>query len=111
MPSKITLTLGTALAGIALCCFIDSGFAQDAVVAPIAESDADDADDSDDRDDKSRRSRSRPSGNLVSASSRFVINSSESLSLGVTNVSDTAEVEGIVVTGTWSDAYPVPHPA
>src|SRR5882672_5399860 len=111
MPSKITLTLGTALAGIALCCFIESGFAQDAVVASIAESDADDADDSDDGDDKSHRSRSRPSGNLVSASSRFVINSSESLSLGVTDVSETAEVEGIVVTGTWFDAYPVPYPA
>ena len=111
MPSKITLTLGTALAGIALCCFIESGFAQDAVVASIAESDADDADDSDDGDDKSHRSRSRPSGNLVSANSRLLISSSESLSLGVTNVSETAEVEGVVVTGTWFDAYPVPYPA
>ncbi len=37
MPSKITLALGTALAGIALCCFIESGFAQDALVASIAE--------------------------------------------------------------------------
>ena len=40
MPSKITLALGTALAGIALCGFIESGFAQDAVVASIAESEA-----------------------------------------------------------------------
>src|SRR5580765_1652293 len=111
MPSKITLTLGTALAGMALCCFIESGFAQDAVVASIAESDADDADDSDDRDDKSHRSRSRPSRNLVSTNSRFLISSNESLSLGVTDVSETAEVEGIVVTGTWFDAYPVPYPA
>src|SRR5882672_2873509 len=111
MPSKITLTLGTALAGIALCCFIESGFAQDAVVASIAESDADDADDSDDGDDKSHRSRSRPSGNLVSASSRFVISSSESLSLAVTSVTEPAEVEGVVVTGTWFDTYPVPYPS
>ncbi|HEX4707696.1 MAG TPA: TonB-dependent receptor plug domain-containing protein [Candidatus Udaeobacter sp.] len=111
MPSKITLALGTALAGIALCCFIESGFAQDAVVASIAESDTDDADDSDGRDDKSRRPRSRSSGNLVSANSRFVISSSESVSLAVTNVSETADVEGIVVTGTWFDTYPVPYPA
>ena len=45
MSSKITLALGTALAGIALCCFVESSFAQDAVVASIAESDTDDADD------------------------------------------------------------------
>ena len=57
------------------------------------------------------RPRSRPSGNLVSANSRFVISSSESLSLAVTNVDETAEVEGIVVTGTWFDTYPVPYPA
>jgi hypothetical protein len=73
MPSKITLALGTALAGIALCCFVESGFAQDAVFAPIAEGDADDADDGDGKDDKSHRPRSRPSGNVVSANSRFVI--------------------------------------
>jgi Fe(3+) dicitrate transport protein len=111
MPSKIALALGTALAGIALCCFIESGFAQDAVVASIAESDTDDADESDGRDDKSHRPRSQSSGNLVSANSRFVISSSESLSLGVTNVSETAEVESVVVTGNWFDAYPVPYPA
>src|SRR6185503_4987074 len=111
MSSKITLALGTALAGIALCCFVESGFAQDAVVASIAESDTDEADESDGRDDKSHRPRSRSSGNLVSANSRFVISSSESLSLGVTDVSETAEVEGIVVSGTWFDTYPVPYPA
>ena len=70
MSSEITLALGTALAGIALCCFVESGFAQDAVVASIAESDTDDADESDGRDDKSNRPRSRPSDNLVSANSR-----------------------------------------
>ena len=112
MPSKITLTLGTALAGIALCCFVESSLAQDALVASLnaTENDDSDAEDKDDRDDKSRR-RSQPSGNLVNAHSRFLISSSESLSLGVTNVSETAEVEGIVVTGTWFDTYPVPYPA
>jgi Fe(3+) dicitrate transport protein len=38
-------------------------------------------------------------------------NPSESLSLAVTNFSETAEVEGVVVTGTWYDTYPVPYPA
>jgi hypothetical protein len=112
MPSKITLTLGTALAGIALCCFVESSFAQDALIASLnaTENDDSDAEDKDDRDGKSRR-RSQPSGKLVSANSGLVIGSSESLSLGVTNVSETAEVEGIVVTGTWFDTYPVPYPA
>jgi hypothetical protein len=113
MPSKITLALGTALAGIALCCFMESGFAQDALVASIAVSDNDDtdADDSDGRDDKSRRPRSRSSGKLVNANTGLLISSNESVSLGVTSFSETAEVEGVVVTGTWFDAYPVPYPA
>jgi len=112
MPSKITLTLGMALAGIALCCFVESSLAQDALIASLnaTENDDSDAEDKDDRDDKSRR-RSQPSRNLVNANSTFPISSSESLSLGVTNVSETAEVEGIVVTGTWFDTYPVPYPA
>src|SRR5512132_2551249 len=109
MPSKITLTLGTALAGIALCCFVESSLAQDALIASLnaTENDDSDAEDKDDRDDKSRR-RSRPSGNLVDANSRFLISSNEGLSLGITNVSETAEAEAIVVTGTWFDTYPVP---
>ena len=112
MPSKITLTLGTALAGIALCCFVESSIAQDALVASLnsTENDDNDAEDKDDRDNKSPR-RSKPSGKLVSTNSGLLISSSESLSLGVTNVSETAEVEGIVVTGTWFDTYPVPYPA
>jgi Fe(3+) dicitrate transport protein len=112
MPSKITLTLGTALAGIALCCFVESSLAQDALIASLnaTENDDSDAEDKDDRDDKSRR-RSRPSGNLVDANSRFLISSNEGLSLGITNVSETAEAEAIVVTGRWFDAYPVPYPA
>src|SRR6188474_1655906 len=111
MPSKISLALGTALATIALICFMESSFAQDALVAPIAASDNDDtdADDKDDRDDKSHRPRSRPSGKLVSANSRLLISSNESLSLGVTDVSETAEAAeaaGVIVTGSF-DIYPV----
>jgi hypothetical protein len=57
MPSKITLTLGTALAGIALCCFVESTFAQDAVVASLdaTENDDRDAEDKDDNDEKIRQ--------------------------------------------------------
>ena len=42
MPSKITLALGTALAGIALCCFVESSFAQDALVASLDATENDD---------------------------------------------------------------------
>ena len=35
MSSKITLGLGTALAAIALCCFVESSFGQDALVASL----------------------------------------------------------------------------
>jgi hypothetical protein len=108
MPSKVTLSLSSALAGIALCCSTESGFGQDAVVAPIIESDADDGDD---MDDKSYRPRARPKGNVTGGNSRFVINSGESLSLAATSVTETADVEGVVVTGTWFDSYPVPYPA
>jgi Fe(3+) dicitrate transport protein len=111
MPSTITLAVGTALAGIALCCFIESGFGQDAVVAPIMESDSDDADDTDGRDDQSARPRARPNGNLVTANSRFLINSDESLSLAATSVTETAEVESVVVSSRWFDTYPEPYPA
>jgi Fe(3+) dicitrate transport protein len=111
MPSKIALALGTALAGIALCCFIESGFAQDAVVASIAESDADDADDSDGRDDKSHRRHSRKASNVINTDSLLLTNPSKNLSLAVTSAVEAAEVEGVVVTGTWFDAYPVPYPA
>ena len=45
MSSKITLALGTALAAIALCCFVESSLGQDALTVPVAESDSDDADD------------------------------------------------------------------
>ena len=44
MYSKFTLALGTALAAIVLCCFVESGLGQDALTAPVAESDGDDVD-------------------------------------------------------------------
>src|SRR4029434_2871825 len=68
MPSKITLALGTALAGIALCCFIESSLAQDALVASLAatENDDRDAEDKDDKDDKSSRHRTGTTGSLPS---------------------------------------------
>ena len=56
MFSKINLALGTALVGIALCCFVDSSLAQEALTPPASSSDNDDVDD---KDDKSHRGRSR----------------------------------------------------
>jgi hypothetical protein len=110
MPSKITLALGTALAGIALCCFIESSLAQDALNASLAatENDERDAEDKDDKDEKSGRRRTRITGRLSSGFSTW---RGDNVSLGLTNVSEPAEVEGVVVTGTWFDAYPVPYPA
>jgi len=68
MPSKITLALGTALAGIALCCFIESSLAQDALDASFAatENDDRDAEDKDDKDEKSGGRRTRTTGRLSS---------------------------------------------
>ena len=111
MPSKTNLALGTAFAAIALFCFMESSFAQDALVASIAASDNDDtdADDKDDKDDKSRR-RSRSSCKLVGANTALLISSSESLSLALTDVSETTEVESVVVTGSF-EIYPVEYPA
>src|SRR5882724_10366950 len=112
MPSKITFALGTALAWIALFCFVETGLSQDAVTVPVAASDNDDVDDDDDdRDDKSHRRHSRKTRNVLSTDNLLLTNPSERLSLAVTNFSETAEVEGVVVTGTWYDTYPVPYPA
>jgi hypothetical protein len=44
MHSKVTLALGTALAGIALYCLVESSLAQDALTVPVAPSDNDDVD-------------------------------------------------------------------
>ena len=89
MPSKITLTLGTALAGIALCCFVESSFAQDALVASLdaTENDDRDAEDKDDKDEKSGRRQTRTTGSLPS---QFLTQSGDNMSLGLTSVGETA---------------------
>src|SRR6185503_10734153 len=94
-----------------LFCFTESGFGQDAVVASIAESDADDADDSDASGDKSHRRNSHKTSKVVNIDSLLLTNPSESLSLAVTSTVEAAEVESVVVTGSWFDTYPVPYPA
>ena len=59
MHSRFTLALGTALAAIAFCCFVESGLGQDALTALVAECDGDDVDGDDtDKDEKSRPRRS-----------------------------------------------------
>jgi Fe(3+) dicitrate transport protein len=112
MCSKVTLALGTVLAGIAFCCFVESSLAQDALTAPMAASDNDDVDgdEADSKDEKSRRGRSNKSGSDINAHNAPWANAGESLSLGVTSLADTAEAEGIVVTGSF-DIYPVEYPA
>ncbi len=113
MFSKTTLALGTALAGIALWCLVESSLAQDAVMASIAtgENDDVDSDDTGSKDDKSRRRRSNKSCSDINTDNAPWANAGERLSLGVTSlVADTAEAEGIVVTGSF-DIYPVEYPA
>ena len=107
MFSKINLALGTALVGIALCCFVDSSLAQEAITPPASSSDNDDADD---KDDKTHRGRSGRSGRTGTAASVLAKNSSGSLSLAITGITETADVEGIVVTGAF-DIYPIEYPA
>src|SRR5262245_29531137 len=110
MTSKITLALGTALAAVALCCFVESGFGQDAIVASLDPTENDDRDpeDKDDKDEISGRRRTRATGHLLGG---LLTWPAGNLSLGQTNVSETGEVEDVVVSGTWFDAYPVPYPA
>ena len=112
MCSKVTLALGTALAGIAVCCFVESSLAQDALTVPIAASDNDDVDgdETDTKDDKSRRRRSHKSGSDVNADNAPWANAGENRLLAITSIAETAEAEGIVVTGSF-DIYPVEYPA
>jgi Fe(3+) dicitrate transport protein len=112
MCSKVSFALGTALAGIGLCCFVESSLAQDALTVPVAASDNDDVegDETGSKDDKSRRRRSHKSGSDVNTDTAPWANAGQSLSLGVTSLADTAEAEGIVVTGSF-DIYPVEYPA
>jgi len=111
MHSKVTLALGTALAAIAFCCFVESSLAQDALTIPVAASDNDDVDgeDTDSKDEKSRR-RSHQSGSHVNTDSAPWANAGENRSLAITNIAETADAEGIVVTGSF-DIYPVEYPA
>src|SRR6266496_5798550 len=111
MHSKVTLALGTALAAIAFCCFVESSLAQDALTIPVAASDNDDVDgeDTDSKDEKSRR-RSHQSGSHVNTDSAPWANAGENRSLAITNIAETADAEGIVVTGSF-DIYQEEYPA
>ena len=113
MSSKITLVLGTALAGISLYCFVGSSLGQDAITASVAASDNDDVDgdDTDDKDDKSRRRRSRKSDGVINTDNAPWADANINRSLAITSVAEPAEVERVVVTGTPFDIYPVPYPA
>jgi Fe(3+) dicitrate transport protein len=110
MCSKVTLALGTALAGIALCCFVESSLAQDALTASITASDNDDVEGDDTKDDKSRRRRSHKSGSDVNTDNVAWANADQNRSLAITSIAETADAEGIVVTGSF-DIYPVEYPA
>jgi hypothetical protein len=112
MHSKVTLALGMALAAIAFCCFVESGLAQDALTAPVAESDNDDVDgeDTDSKDEKSHRRRSHKSGGNINTDNVPWANANENRSLAITNIAETADAEGIVVTGAF-DIFPVEYPA
>jgi Fe(3+) dicitrate transport protein len=112
MPSKITLVLGTVMAGIALSCFVESSLAQEALTAPVGANDNDDldGDDADEKDDKSHRRRSRKSGRVVDTDNAAWANASKNRSLAVTDLTETAEAEGVVVRGSF-DIYPVEYPA
>ena len=111
MCSKVTLALGTALAEIALFCFVESSPAQDALAASIAASDNDDVDgdDTGSKDEKSRIRRSHKNGVAVNADHASWANG-ENRSLAVTSIAEIAEAEAVVVTGSF-DTYPVPYPA
>jgi Fe(3+) dicitrate transport protein len=114
MHSKVTLALGTALAGIALFCFVESSLGQDALTAPFTASDNDDGDgdgDDTDKDEKSRRRRSHKSGSNLNTNDAPWTDANENRSLAITSVTETAEAESVIVTGTWFDTYPVPYPA
>lgn len=110
MHSKVTLALGMALAAIAFCCFVESSLAQDALTAPVAASDNDNGDDTDSKDEKSHRRRSYKSGDSVNTHDSPWAMANENQSLAITDIAETAEAEGIVVTGAF-DIYPVEYPA
>ena len=96
MHSRITLFLGTVLAGIAFYCFVESTLAQDALTIPVAENDDVDADDADDKDEKSRRRRFHKSGGSVNTKNAPWTNANENRSLAVTSVTQMAEAESVI---------------
>jgi Fe(3+) dicitrate transport protein len=111
MYPKVGPVLGTALAAIVLCCFVDSSLGQDALTAPVAESDSDDVDGDDTgKDEKSHRRRSHKSGGHLNTDNSPWAKANENQSLAATNIAETADAEGIVVTGSF-DIYPVEYPA
>jgi Fe(3+) dicitrate transport protein len=112
MFSKTALALGTALAGIALCCFVESSLAQDALTTSVTASENDDVDgdEDDSKNDKSRRRRSHKSSSDLNADNALWANADENRSLAITSIADTVEAEAVVVTGGF-DIYPVPYPA
>jgi Fe(3+) dicitrate transport protein len=111
MYPKVGPVLGTALAAIVLCCFVDSSLGQDALTTPVAESDSDDVDGDDTgKDEKSHRRRSHKSGGHLNTDNSPWAKANENQSLAATNIAETADAEGIVVTGSF-DIYPVEYPA
>ena len=107
MSSKVILTLGTALAGIALCCLGESSQAQEALALPVAADDNDGVDNhADNKDDKSYRRRPGRSGSVVNTDSALLTNGVERLSLAQTSVAEATEAESTVVAQT-----PTPSPA
>jgi hypothetical protein len=103
MHSQVTLALGTALAGIALYCLVESSLAQDALTVPVALSDNDDedGDDTGSEDEKSRRRCSHKNGSEVNTDNALWVGAKENRSLAITSVAETAEAEAVVVTGSF----------
>ncbi len=112
MHSKYALALGTVLAGISLYCFVESGLAQDALTAPVATSETDevDGDEAGSKDEKSRRRHSQKRSSSQNTSAGPWAKPNENRSLAATSVAETADAEGVVVTGSF-DVYPVEYPA
>src|SRR2546429_3104494 len=109
MVSNTALAQGTALTAMALWSFIDCNLAQDAVAVPFTATESDDIDEDGDKDNKARR-RSQKNAVRLDGGNSALANGNENLSLGITNIADTAEVEAVVVRGSF-DIYPVEYPA
>jgi hypothetical protein len=97
--SKINLVLGTALVGTALCCFVESSLAQEALARPTTSSDnaGFDDDDADQKDDKSHRCRSRKGDNSTNAASGILTKSTESPSPAITSLTEAHEAESVEI--------------